>query len=365
MLSAAKPVRIPADEAASAALCLLVVALFTGFVLVEGSVSPAEHLLIVSACTGIAVALIVGAFIVFAAAELLRSGRGSGWKASPLGAIRSALAKRWTEDRLLSLAWPVALFLILVPSFTAFKQRILPKAGFVYDPELAAIDRAMFGSDPGILLHDLIGSPGMTRFLDAIYHGWFLQATIGVCIVALCAGTRTRAQYMLAYSLVWIVLGAICAYLLPAAGPAFYEALVGPVGAEPFRAVHEQLLIGGEVRFLTSLGNQAFLLENLGSPALVIGGGISAIPSIHNALAALFALVSFRAGRLPGLLMSAFAVLIWVGSVYLNWHYAIDGVVGAAGAILIWFASGWIVDRLLAAVAKEPGAVPAIATAAA
>jgi membrane-associated phospholipid phosphatase len=63
--------------------------------------------------------------------------------------------------------------------------------------------------------------------------------------------------------------------------------------------------------------------------------------------------------------MSAFAVLIWVGSVYLNWHYAIDGVVGAAGAILIWFASGWIVDRLLAAVAKEPGAVPAIATAAA
>jgi hypothetical protein len=346
---------IAAGESVLAALCLSLVSVFMGYVLLEGSVTAGEHLKVALALTSLALLVIFSALFLYSAVELVRIGRRSSWKERPLGIVGRAISARWKEDRLFSLAWPVALFLILLPSFTTFKQRILPKAGFVYDPELAAIDRAIFGTDPGLLLHQLIGSPATTRFFDAVYHSWFLPTTLGICVVALCAGTRTRAQYMLAYALVWIVLGAFFAYLLPAAGPAFYEALVSSEGAAPFRAVHEHLLLGGNPRFLSSLGNQAYLLENLGSSELVIGGGISAIPSIHNALATLFALASFRAGRVPGLAVSAFALLIWIASVYLNWHYAIDGVIGAAGAVLIWLGSGWVVDRTLALAERRSG----------
>ena len=335
------------QELTAAGLSLSLVLPFTLFVLLEGSVAPLQYLKLLSAMTAASLALICGAVLMFAMMEVVGAGRASGFRASPSAAIKTAFRARWAEDRLFSLAWPIALFTLLLPSFNAFKQRILPQAGFVHDPELAAMDRALFGADPGILLHELIGSPATTLFFDGIYHGWFVPTTIGVAVVGLCAGTKARAQYMLAYVAVWVLLGAMFAYLVPAAGPAFYEVLAEPGGAGPFRAVHEQLAGARDVRFLSSLGNQAYLLENLNSEVLVIGGGISALPSIHNAVAVLFAIAGFRAHRLIGLSLTGFALLIWIGSVYLNWHYAIDGIVGAVGAIAIWYGSGWVVDRAL------------------
>jgi hypothetical protein len=343
------------QEAACASLCFAIVAAFTAFVLVEGSVSPPELARLIATFIGIAVLIAGSALIFFAGVELVRSGRRSRWQERPAAALLAALNARWKQDRLFSALWPIALFLLLVPSFNAFKQRILPHAGFRFDAELAGADRFLFGTDPGMLLHRMIGSPATTGFFDAVYHSWFVPTTLGLCFIGFCAGTRTRAQYMLSYIGVWLFLGAFLAFLVPAAGPAFYAAVADPMGAAPFVAVHQQLELAGKTQFLTSLGNQAYLLANLDAPALVVGGGISAIPSVHNAMAVLFALVSFRAHRLLGIAMSLFALLIWVASVYLNWHYAVDGIAGAAGAILVWFASGKIVDRLLATVEALPG----------
>jgi hypothetical protein len=260
------------------------------------------------------------------------------------GAFR-ALEARWNSDRLITLLWPVLLFAIVMSSFSAFKQRILPKAGFHFDPALAAIDRTLFRTDLGLWLHHTIGSPVLTYFLDAIYHAWFLPMSVGVGIVALCTDARTRMQYMTAFTMTWIGLGSILAYLLPAAGPCFYGILVGPIGNGPFEAVNDALLADRAARsadFLFTIQVKGLLLDRFNDPDLSIGGGISAIPSIHNAMAVLFALVGYRFNRIFGLCMSGFAALIWLGSVYLNWHYAIDGIVGAAGAIGVWYGAGFL-----------------------
>lgn len=341
-------VKLPQAEPACAALCLALVVPFTLFVLLEGSVSPHEYFKLSAAFLGVTAFMAIGAIVLYALLELSRAGRASAWSQRPAEALAQAFSARWKADRFFSLCWPLALFMLLLPSFNAFKQRILPQAGFRYDADLAAIDRVLFGADPGPWLHQLLGSPATTRFFDAAYHGWFVPTTLGLCVVGLCASTRTRGQYMLAYAAIWIILGSVIAWIVPAAGPAFYQVLVEPAGAEPFLFVHEQLALAGDTRFLTSLGNQAYLRENFASPSLAVGGGISAIPSIHNAMAALFALASFRVHRLLGLFMLGFAMLIWIASVYLNWHYAIDGIVGAAGATAIWFGAGWIVDQTLA-----------------
>jgi PAP2 superfamily len=346
------------DEWRFAALNLSAVSLFTLHVLLQDALTVAAYLRLAGAFVAITLLIVASGLICFAGQAVVRAGLESRWKASPTGAIRLAFLQRWRQDRLLSLAWPTAVFMLLMPSFTAFKQRILPGAGFVHDEALASIDRMMFGTDPGLWLHQAIGSPGATAFFDGIYHSWFVPTTLGVCVVGLCAGVRTRAQYMIAYLGVWVVLGAGAAYLLPAAGPAFYEALVSPVGAAPFNAVRDSLIATGSGgHMLTSLHNQAYLIENLNSPTLVIGGGISAIPSVHNAIAVLFALASFAAHRALGWLMSGFALLIWIGSVYLNWHYAIDGVIGAAGAVGLWYGAGYLVDRMLTSSGKARGEV--------
>lgn len=336
-------------ELGVASLNLGVVLLFTLLVLIDEDVSVRSYLELAAAYFGVTLLILATAFLLLAAHAVVREGVSSGWQARPTASIRASIAGKWRQDRLLGLAWPLLVFTMLMPTFNAFKQRILPDAGFFYDAQLAAIDRSLFGTNPGLWLHHVIGSPATTAFFDAIYHSWFVPTTLGVAVVALCAGARARAQYMTAYTAVWIILGAVAAFLLPAAGPAFYEALVDAQGADAFTAVQESLSAtstGGG--FLTSLHNQNYLLANLDQPGLVVGGGISAIPSLHNAIAVLFALASFRVHRLCGVAASAFAVLIWIGSVYLNWHYAIDGLIGAVGAVLLWMGSGTLVDRIFA-----------------
>jgi hypothetical protein len=60
----------------------------------------------------------------------------------------------------------------------------------------------------------------------------------------------------------------------------------------------------------------------------------------------LFALAAFRLNRAAGWVLAAYAVLIWIGSVHLGWHYAVDGLAAAALTIGLWRVAGRIADRL-------------------
>jgi hypothetical protein len=95
-----------------------------------------------------------------------------------------------------------------------------------------------------------------------------------------------------------------------------------------------------------ALHNQSYLIKAHGGDRLSIGGGISAMPSVHNGLAFLFALAAWRVSRPLGCLLGSYAAVIWVGSVHLGWHYGLDGVVAVALTILIWQVCGHIADRL-------------------
>jgi hypothetical protein len=96
---------------------------------------------------------------------------------------------------------------------------------------------------------------------------------------------------------------------------------------------------------LSALHNQAMLVAVHGSDALVMGGGISAMPSVHNGLAVLFALAGWKISRPLGAFFGAYAVVIWVGSVHLGWHYGLDGLVAAALTCGIWVGAGRLADR--------------------
>jgi membrane-associated phospholipid phosphatase len=73
--------------------------------------------------------------------------------------------------------------------------------------------------------------------------------------------------------------------------------------------------------------------------------GISAMPSMHVTIATLNALLCWRIDRRLGVAASAFAVLIFLGSIMLLWHYAVDGIAGVFIACLCWSAAGALVQR--------------------
>jgi hypothetical protein len=62
------------------------------------------------------------------------------------------------------------------------------------------------------------------------------------------------------------------------------------------------------------------------------------MPSLHNASAMLFALAGYQINRLWGRVLTVHAFFIFIGSIHLAWHYAVDSYVSWALTLVVWFA---------------------------
>lgn len=350
-------------EVRSTALGAAIVLAYATLVLLTGRVDLAQFSLLFLAYIGGSFALWQFLGIVWLFVHIFRQVRASRGRPVLGALIRETLVDRWQRDRGASLIWPPLLFGTLMASFNAFKQMVLPVAGYRYDALFARADHLLFfGHDGWRVTHAMFASPGATLAIDRLYHGWFVPVALGVMLCAwLPASTyRLRTQYLLSYMGVWIVIGSVLAFLLPSAGPCFYTRLVGP---EPgFAALMQRL---ADVQSITgssllALHNQSVLWHAHIGDHLAVGGGISAMPSVHNGLAVLFALAAWRINRVLGVVFAIYAVAIWIGSIHLGWHYAVDGIAAAILTVAIWRICGRIADRL-----ERPlfvrAAVPAIA----
>ena len=81
------------------------------------------------------------------------------------------------------------------------------------------------------------------------------------------------------------------------------------------------------------------MLEATQAGSMDFASGISAMPSMHVAMASLFAIGGFQRSRALGVVFSVYAVMIWIASVHLGWHYALDGVVGTVMMVALWLLS--------------------------
>ncbi|HVF83655.1 MAG TPA: phosphatase PAP2 family protein [Sphingomicrobium sp.] len=336
-------------EVRAALLGAAIVGLYLALVLGTGLVNVGDFSQLLSGYLKISFALWVFLGLIVIAIKLGVGAFRSGREAFLADFCRGLLLVRWRRDRCVSLLWPPLLLAFLLASFNAFKQMVLPLAGFRFDPLFTALDRAVFlGADPWRVSHAIFSSERATLMIDSAYHGWFLPMTLGLSICAYLPGAtfRLRTQYILTYIGVWVGIGSVLAFLLPAAGPCFYSHFHGTSPSFDelrLRLVEAQTAVGSP---FTSLKYQAFLLKTFGNDQLARGGGISAMPSVHNGLAVLFALGAFRLNRLLGYVFSAYAGLIWIGSFHLGWHYAIDGLVAAALTVGLWRVTGRVADAL-------------------
>jgi len=212
--------------------------------------------------------------------------------------------------------------------FLPLKFAIPRQVPFWLDGPLAHAERSIFGADPWLLLDRLVGWAAVP--MDLLYVLWLPVQLLILFTVMLEPSGAEKSRALMAYSLAWFLLGVAAATLFSSAGPIFFDRLYG--GAD-YGLLRETLQARGAWVVLSESDAMWSAYVN-GQRGLLTG--ISALPSIHVAIAFwIFLTARSLAPRLAkGALVYFF--LMWLGSVQLGWHYVSDGLAGAIGMLAIW-----------------------------
>jgi hypothetical protein len=243
---------------------------------------------------------------------------------------------------------PVLILLPLFLSvFSSYKALIPTVRPFDWDRSFAALDRALHGGvDSWMWLQPILGSPWITFAVDALYHPVWSIAFVAVwCWQALDRRDPVlRLQFLLAFLMVWILLGSIGATFMSSAGPCYYGRVGG--GTDPFAPLLAYLAEVHQRMPLTSAVAQDALWRAYVSGFVGAGSGISAMPSVHVATTLLFVLLGRRHSRSLALGFGALLAVVLVGSVHLGWHYAVDSYAAIVVTVPIWLIAGWAARRI-------------------
>jgi hypothetical protein len=199
---------------------------------------------------------------------------------------------------------------------------MLPLASpFWADPLLADLDQAIFGTDPWKILEILFGWAATT--IDGAYVSWMVVKFATLAAVLATPESRRKTQAAFSYFLV-LACTALGQYLLSSGGPVFYERL-------GFGDRFDELPIKPWVETASS-----YLWHDYLRAGGDIGTGISAMPSLHVAIALWVALVMRAYLPRAAAIGYFYFALILIGSVLLGWHYAVDGIAAIAITLASW-----------------------------
>lgn len=197
-----------------------------------------------------------------------------------------------------------AAFTLVKPHFSAINGRAA-------DPVLAWLDTTLHRG-PAVAWCTWLGDDVATL----VYMAWF-----PLMVVVLAWSTWRSPRLVRAWLLLWLLGGVVLAGCIGSTGPVFTGEMPTPHNA-----------------YMAAL--QAKLLHHADAGTWFPGAGLSGMPSLHVATAALLVCVVWSWGwswRVPGL---GWLVFMHAASVRLGWHWAVDGYTGVLLAFACWRLAG-------------------------
>lgn len=248
---------------------------------------------------------------------------------------------------------PIALLIALSAAAGVMKMLLAVYSPFVWDSVFARADEILFlGHQPWQLTHALFGAMWPTLVIDRIYTFWIYLLPIAISAVALLAPRYDRARFFLSYALIIFLVGIDAAYAFSSAGPCFAPMISEPL-ATTFAPLMDRLHALSKTEVLWAVEWQGMLWNGHKYGWFDVGMGISAMPSVHVAVAVLYALTLTQFGRYFSWAAWTFAAIILIGSVHLGWHYAVDGLAAGIATLVIWL----VVSKYLLLMGYSPQTV--------
>lgn len=208
-----------------------------------------------------------------------------------------------------------------------------------------------FGVRPNILMMEALGeNQAFAVMMDWLYFKYFDYLLIASMIFLLeIKGRKLAEKYFLAYALVW-ALGGLGYLVMPTDGPCY--AILGSYSTPEEHRVHmfefpvDENIPDDYARsyYVSKIWIAKLFQERLwehrkrflsGEKLPGAFYGIAAMPSLHVAMVTMIMLFLFMANPVLGVLGAIYAGATFIGSVFLQWHYAIDGYIGALMAVVI------------------------------
>ncbi len=293
--------------------------------------------------TGPVLLVLLVMMIVGLGLETIRLAR-TGHQGSLFAALGTKLGQDYLAPTRISNGLHAVVFMTVYMVGYTFIKRAIPEAvPFSWDETFMLWDKALhFGAYPHEWLAPLLSAPPVLFLLNVNYNAWFF-------VMFACwfwqgfdgRDTELRQHFLLGFTLTWFLGTCVLGTLLSSVGPCFYGKLLS--GPDPYAPLMTTLISANETYPIWSLAVMDALWTTYETGNGVVNG-ISAMPSMHVGTSVLFAILGFASGkRWIGWLLSAFALLIFLGSIQLAWHYAIDGYAGAAVAAFGWWAAGKLV----------------------
>jgi membrane-associated phospholipid phosphatase len=253
--------------------------------------------------------------------------RAHGLRGAP-ASIAAVVRERWSRRSLLLMLVGLVSFYLTYVSYRNLKS-FLPFArdGIADDALLDLEPGLLFGEEPALLLHDLLGTGLAAEILSPVYI--FFLVFVPISLGAALVWTRDLFRgywYVTTLGVNW-VLGVASYYLVPSLGPVF----VRP-------SLYADLPVTGVSQLQDTL--LAERLEVLADPhATQAMNAVAGFASLHVAIVFSAALVA-QLGGVNRVLRRALWAFFWmttVSTMYFGWHYLIDVLGGLViGLVAVW-----------------------------
>jgi hypothetical protein len=276
--------------------------------------------------------LLIGAFAIDIVPRTLWRSRGRITRFRP--EARLLVREHWTRERVTLVVLGLVCFYVTYVSYRNLKNFLVFVRGHQTregDIELHYLDKfLLFGHDPGVVLHGLLGTTVSAQVLSAVYLIFLPMVPISVTVWLVWSRNVSFGYWFVTAQCIAWTLGTASYYMIPTMGPNF-----------AFEWIYKDVNHTGAGSLVNALwwGRYAVIRDPVSATGVQSVAGFA---SLHVAITLLMALIAQYTLR-----HRVFKVILWtymaltvLSTTYFGWHYIADDVAGALIAFVAFYLGG-------------------------